>query len=73
MDFGELHRQGYTHIRLQSVPKRWEVDRLPFRVIAADAKSPANTVRLGENPAFFLIKDGKREFLVVNGFLYKLE
>jgi len=72
MNFGDLHRQGFTHIRLQTLPKKWETDRLPFRIIAADGKNPVNAVRLGENPAFFLVRNGKRDYAVVNGFLYKL-
>jgi hypothetical protein len=73
MDYAGLHRQGYTDIRLQSLPKRSETDRLPFRVHGANARIPANEVRLGKNPSFFLVRNGKREYVVVNGFLYEVK
>ena len=72
-NFADLHRQGYTDIRLQSVPNRSEYDQLPFRLHKSNARTPKNAIRIGENPSFFLLKDGRREYVVVNGFLYKIE
>ncbi|MBK7408845.1 MAG: peptidase M14 [Saprospirales bacterium] len=73
MNFSDLHRQGYTDVRVQSVPNKSDVDELPFRLYSAKAKAPDNAIRLGENPSFFLVKGGKRAYVVVNGFLYKVE
>lgn len=73
MNYGDLHRQGYTDIKMQSLPNKADFDELPFRLIASNAKSPKNKVRIGENPSFFLVKDGKREYVVVNGFLYRIK
>ncbi|MCB9285045.1 MAG: peptidase M14 [Lewinellaceae bacterium] len=72
-NFADLHRQGYTDVRLQNVPNRSEYDQLPFRLLKSTAKAPKNAIRVGENPSFFLVKDGRRAYVVVNGFLYKIE
>jgi len=72
MKFGDLHRQGYTNIKMHSLPEKQDADRLPFRLHKADTRKVKNKVRIGENPSFFLVKDGKREYVIVNGFLYKV-
>ena len=72
MDYADLHRQGYTDIRLQKVPGREDVDQLPFRLRGASGPKPDNAIRIGENPSFFLVKDGLRKYVVVNGFLYRV-
>ncbi len=72
MNFKDLHSQGYTDVKLSNLPEKKDTDRLPFRVHASNAKTPKNKVRIGENPSFFLVRDGKKEYVVVNGFLYKM-
>lgn len=70
MDFSDLHRKGFTDIRVQSLPQKAAMDDLPFRLHASNGRISPNEIRLNRNPSFFLVRNGVREYVVVNGLLH---
>ncbi|MEM9887413.1 MAG: M14 metallopeptidase family protein [Bacteroidota bacterium] len=69
--FEEYYRQGYTNLKvLQSLPQE-QLEQYPVQFLEKKEKADAD-IRLWSNPNFFLIKNGKKEYVVVNGKLYKL-
>lgn len=73
LDAASLHRQGYTDIKVSNLPKKADFDDLPFRLHAAGARIPSNEIGLERNPSFFLARNGVKEYVVVNGFLHRIE
>lgn len=73
LDAASLHRQGYTDIKVSNLPKKADFDDLPFRLHAAGARIPSNEIGLERNPSFFLVRNGVKEYVVVNGFLHRIE
>lgn len=73
LDAASLHRQGYTDIKVSNLPKKADFDDLPFRLHAAGGRIPSNEIGLERNPSFFLVRNGVKEYVVVNGFLHRIE
>lgn len=65
-------KQGYTYVRLESMPAGKKDTNLPIQIVGKDFKAPVLNLRAGMNPTFVLEKDSKIEFAVVNGFLIRL-
>ncbi len=65
-------KQGYTYVRLESLPAGKKDTNLPIQIVGKDFKAPVLNLRAGMNPTFVLEKDNKIEFAVVNGFLIRL-
>ncbi len=65
-------KQGYTYVRLESLPAGKKDTNLPIQIVGKDFKAPVLNLRAGMNPTFVLEKDNKVEFAVVNGFLIRL-
>ena len=65
-------KQGYTYLRLESLPAGKKDTNLPIQIVGKDFKAPVLNLRAGMNPTFVLEKDNKIEFAVVNGFLIRL-
>jgi hypothetical protein len=65
-NISEILKQGYAYIRLKELPRQ-EFTKLPINLVAED-------FQLSENlePNFFLEKDGKLNYAVINGFLVDL-
>ncbi|MET7029187.1 M14 family zinc carboxypeptidase [Sediminicola luteus] len=65
-------KQGYTYVRLESLPAGKKDTNLPIQIVGKDFKAPVLNLRAGMNPIFVLEKDNKIEYAVVNGFLIRL-
>lgn len=72
LDWKRLHREGYSDIRMEKLPSYSERESLPFRVHKASTKEVNNSIRYGGNPSFFLHRDDKPVYLVVNGTAFAL-
>jgi hypothetical protein len=70
-DWAFFYRDGYTHVRVLKMPPAEYMEEQPIHFI--DRKEEADSrFALWTNPTFFLVKDGRREYLVRNGRLHKL-
>ena len=67
----DLVGQGVTDFYLEDWPKDNRYHTLPVRLLPGSQKR-ANEIRIGANPSLLLQKDGKTDYLVVNGFLHDL-
>jgi hypothetical protein len=73
-----LLRQGITDVQVSSRwPESLELSKLPVLLIRP-RDNPANpgtsgSVNIGSNASLLLQKEGKTEYAVVNGFLYKIQ
>lgn len=65
-------KQGYTYVRLESLPAGKRDTNLPIQIVGKDFKAPSLNMRAGMNPTFVLEKDNKIEYAIINGFLIKL-
>ncbi|MDX1471630.1 MAG: peptidase M14, partial [Flavobacteriaceae bacterium] len=68
----DLLSKGFTHIRVNQIPKEQEYVNLPIQILGPNAKQPKFDLNFGRNPTFLLSKDGKFDYAVVNGFLVDL-
>lgn len=66
----KLWRNGYTYIRIEG----FEVNQkyLPIQLLKK-GEEPKATIKVGQNPALMLQKNGEIRAVVVNGQLYKLD
>lgn len=64
-------KNGYGYVRVRNLPEENSV-QYPFFVIS-ETYDISHTFQPGANPAFFLMKDGRIKYGVVNGFLYNLD
>lgn len=77
-DHMALLRQGITDVQVSSRwPESLELSKLPVLLIRP-RDNPANpgtsgSVNIGSNASLLLQKEGKTEYAVVNGFLYKIQ
>lgn len=72
MDLLELLRSGFGYIRLQSLPAGMEQSPIPLNLVSETYQAPSLRLNVGINPTFFLQKDGKLGYAVINGFLIDL-
>ena len=72
LDFSSVLSGGYSYVQVKNIPKDENHTNYPVQIVSADFKIPAQ-LSVGSNPTFFLEKDGKVEFAVVNGFLMDLK
>lgn len=70
--FESFYKDGYSHVKVQKLPSPAQLEDYPIHFIKEE-QSARNRFALWTNPTFFLVKDGKRDFLVRNGRAYKLE
>ncbi len=62
---------GYTAIQLMKLPPLEVHDELPLQLVPM-YEQPDFQVQMGANPSFLLQKDGKNQYVLVNGKLYDL-
>lgn len=70
----EIVKEGYLYVAVKNLPATLKITNLPLNIVAT-TYTPAKSFRLnpGKTPNFFLEKDGKLKYAVVNGFLIDLE
>ncbi|HMQ85795.1 MAG TPA: M14 family zinc carboxypeptidase [Saprospiraceae bacterium] len=72
LDVAGLLKKGYTDFLLDKTPSQAQSYSLPVMVSKKD-KTPSNEIKLNQNPAFLLKKDGAFRYAVVNAALFDLE
>lgn len=72
LDLSSILSGGYSYVRVKSIPKSESYTNYPVQIVEVDFKIP-NRLGVGSNPTFFLEKDGKVKFAVINGFFMDLE
>jgi len=71
LDIAKLHEQGYANVKIKNLVDEKRKLKLPIHLLSAyDFFNPAFS--LGNNPSFFLEKAGKKEYLIVNGAVFRL-
>ncbi|WP_419211580.1 M14 metallopeptidase family protein [Maribacter sp. X9] len=72
INFKDLLQQGYGFVRMATIPAKQVNAPFPVHLIGPNYKVPQLFLEPGINPTFFLEKDGKMAFAVINGFLVDL-
>lgn len=72
LDFWELFSKGIAYVRVEHLPADLTWSPYPVHLVSGSFKVPKGPLDVGDNPTFFLLKDGKPEYAVVNGFLYHI-
>ena len=70
IDFYDLYSKGYSTILVKKLPDD-KFTRLPINLALKNRID--TTINIGESANFVIKKDGKVEYIVINGFLQKLE
>lgn len=73
LDFKSLLQQGYGFVRVASFTDNQVNSPFPIHLISADIKVPELSLEPGMNPTFFLEKESKIRYAVINGFLVDLQ
>lgn len=71
-DVFELLSSGYLFVRLKKLPKSPTEAGLPINVLATNEEAPELNINLGSTPNFFLEKNGRLDYAIINGFLIDL-
>ena len=70
----KLLKAGVAFVRLRNIPDDLKSVKIPVNIIGTETKIPKELrFYVGINPNFFLEKDGKLKYAVINGFLINLE
>jgi len=72
LDFSSILSSGYSYVKVKNIPKNENHTNYPVQIVGTGFKIPSR-LSVGSNPTFFLEKDGKVEFAVINGFFMDLE
>jgi len=72
MDYEKWVKAGFGYLRMQNIPK--EKQHLPSKIHLASTtfQLPDFQLKVGNNPTFFLEKEGQLTHAVINGFLLDL-
>ena len=71
LNLDDLHRQGYVAIKIKNLSKEQRKLNLPIYLLG-EPDFYYSAFSLGNNPSFFLEKNGKKDFLIVNGEVMRL-
>ncbi|MCG9970220.1 M14 family metallopeptidase [Christiangramia crocea] len=72
LDFTTLLKEGVGYVKLKNLPEDIQYSNYPVNLVSEDFQINTN-LWPGRNATFFLKKDGKIEYAVINGFLVKPE
>ena len=70
LDYLKLYSEGYSTILVKKLPDE-KFTRFPINIALKNKID--TTINIGESANFVLKKDGKVEYIVINGFLQKVE
>ena len=70
LDFVKLYSEGYSTVLVKKLPEE-KFTRFPINIALKNKID--TTINIGEPANFILKKDGKIEYIVINGFLHKVE
>ena len=68
LEVRDLLKQGYTYFRLKELPAKGK-SKLPFGLMSVEGKAPL-TPKINGPATFLLLKKGKVQYVVSNGFVY---
>lgn len=72
LSLNKLLKEGYTDVKIQGLTNEQRTLNLPVRLLSGYGFfNPVFS--LGSNPSFYLVKDGQKKFVVINGQLINLE
>lgn len=71
LDFSSILSGGFGYVKVKSVPKDIRHTNYPVQIVGEHFRIPGR-LGVGSNPTFFLEKDGKIAFAVINGFFLDL-
>lgn len=71
-DLKPLLKGGYSYVKVRDLPGKTQHLNLPVNVVGEKFKVPSK-LNVGNNPNFFLSKDGIIQYAVINGFIIDLE
>ncbi|TLF43961.1 M14 family metallopeptidase [Maribacter aurantiacus] len=72
LDAKKLLSEGYGYLKVSDIPLKQLNSPIPLHLVGDNFKAPDLRLQPGINPTFFLRKDGKYTFAVINGFLIEL-
>ncbi len=72
VDFPDLLSKGYSYIKIRNFPSRQKAIDYPVILVKDNYEVP-DRVYIGMNPTFFLERDGKIIYAVINGFVQPVE
>ncbi|HET7361616.1 MAG TPA: peptidase M14, partial [Salinimicrobium sp.] len=72
INFPSLLKQGYAYVKVLNVPKGKSFVYFPIQIVTDVFKVPEK-LNVGNNPTFFLEKDGEIRAAVINGFYTDLK
>ncbi len=73
LDVMSLLKQGYTYIRMKTIPAKQLESPIPLNIIGKTFELPEEfLLEVGVNPTFILEKKGQPQYAVINGFLIDL-
>jgi len=67
----KLHKEGYTTVKIKKLKAEDRNVNIPLQLIISSSNYKTK-LSLGNNPSFFLAKNGVKEYIVINGQLKKL-
>ena len=67
----ELHQKGFTDVKIKKLSNKNRQTTIPLNLLT-EYSIFNQELNLNRNPSFFLEKDGRKAYLVVNGQLHKL-
>jgi hypothetical protein len=71
-NFPKALREGYGYLRMNTIPRTLLNTPLPIHVVSENYRLEEFKLEPGINPTFFLEKNGKLEYAIINGFLLNL-
>ncbi|WP_338039427.1 hypothetical protein [Maribacter litopenaei] len=68
-----LLSEGYGYLKVSDIPMKLLNSPIPLHLVGENFKATELRLQPGINPTFFLRKDGKYAYAVINGFLINLD
>lgn len=72
LNFHDILSNGYSYIKVKDFPGNTYHTHLPVQVVRENFRKPSR-IGVGVNPTFFLSKEGKLRYALINGYLVNLE
>src|SRR5690606_9867199 len=72
LDFQELLQKGYSYVKVEKLSGQPAYTKFPVQIVRENFIIPER-LSIGINPTFFLERNGKREYVVINGYLIDLD
>jgi hypothetical protein len=72
LNYYDILSKGYSYIKIKNLPSGKRSTIHPVQIVSENFKVPTR-LSTGTDPTFFLEKNGKKEFAVINGFLQPLD